>query len=140
MATKDNGNGKRDHMDPLLMHHTVTCKDDPEMLALLMGEEAGGERSANSIQQIRSAARSIGHWARNGFAKVSDEQYRLRLDICLSCNHLHDPGLKMQPDLNVPSYRAKCGLCGCPLRRKAKMATENCPDTSFSQSGRWPTV
>lgn len=61
------------------------------------------------------AKASVKH-AADGFTKVSEETYDKRTSICQSC-----PLLK----------EGECGLCGCPIERKALWASEACPD------GKW---
>jgi len=58
----------------------------------------------------------LGHagvkWSLAGFPARSEADYRLYLSICKSCEFYK---------------RNRCTLCGCNLRYKIAMATEDCP-------------
>lgn len=51
-------------------------------------------------------------WTAAGRPHRTTEEQASTLAICQSCEHFDAD---------------KCGLCGCWLRQKIKMATENCP-------------
>ncbi|VTS05327.1 DUF6171 family protein [Tuwongella immobilis] len=55
----------------------------------------------------------------DGRVKVTEEQYRIRLETC---------------DLCPIRNGEKCGLCGCPVEAKALLRSEDCP------SSKWPEI
>lgn len=57
--------------------------------------------------------------ARTGLKLVGDDEYELRLSKCMVCPH---------------RVFDKCGLCGCPVDKKASWASSECPD------GQWGAV
>lgn len=62
---------------------------------------------------------AVARHAGSGFAKVSNETYEGRLAACLNCPWLSKRGMA-------------CEKCGCPVEKKARWASESCPE------GRWP--
>jgi hypothetical protein len=55
--------------------------------------------------------KALVRWARSGFKMSKEEAKRTR--ICLRCTYNND---------------GVCDLCGCVLKYKVKMFTEECPD------------
>jgi len=121
--------------DPLFLHHLQTCRDDPGMLAILLrGTESSSPRHS-SADLLRHAGVALARWSASGFRRADDELFGKRLATCHGCEHL------TSPHGNTALYRitgtnrvepSVCGLCGCDVKRKARLATEQCPD------GRWP--
>lgn len=60
---------------------------------------------------------------RNRDPLVSPDQYIVRITTCYGCRHYI-----------VDSQQ--CGLCTCFIPLKAKLSTEQCPDTP----SRWPVL
>jgi hypothetical protein len=84
---------------------------------------------------VRKAAGSLLAWARSGFETVDDDTYAARIATCEACPHLG-----AAPELIV--YKLKldsetdmrtCKRCGCVARRKARLATESCPDLRWAK-------
>ena len=50
---------------------------------------------------------------------VSTDEWKARLAVCVKCDHFQKATSTTQPT---------CGLCGCIVKAKAWMATEDCPD------------
>ncbi|WP_067968000.1 hypothetical protein [Nocardiopsis trehalosi] len=123
--------------DPLFLHHLMVCKDDPEMLALLLGKndaEFEADRVRSDRELLAGAGTAMARWAAGGFTRVDDENYKERLATCSSCEHLTEPPKRfVYSVLKATGKKTVCGLCGCDVRRKARLATEHCPD------GRWRT-
>jgi len=135
--------------DPTFVHHLQVCASHPRMLDMLLREVAhesqptASEESATSsdhadtpsnLELMGRASRAVARWAASGFSRLSDEDYRKRLSECSTCEHLaHAPNRVLYQVVNPSPQNAKtiCGLCGCDVRRKARLATEHCPD------GRW---
>lgn len=55
-------------------------------------------------------------WAKEGFPVRSKEEIASLKEVCSTCEHFS---------------QGRCGLCGCYLKVKLRLATESCPD------GRW---
>ncbi|WP_084962899.1 hypothetical protein [Thermoactinospora rubra] len=127
--------------DPATLHHLAACRHDPQMLDLVLtavpatGRTPAGAAGEHSTAVLLArAGKAVARWAASGFAQAPDEVFRQRRQACLTCEHLGPP----PPGL--PSWmtrfgdeRTHCGLCGCSVVQKARMATETCPD------GRWGT-
>ena len=74
-------------------------------------------------------AKSLAAWGATGFTHVDEAAFSRRVSACRSCPHA-----KQAPE--TLAYRlagagkadpSMCGLCGCPIQRKARMSTESCP-------------
>lgn len=131
--------------DPTFLHHLRVCSGDPRMLDILLREVAHGTRAESAAvrhdtgipsdrELVARASRALARWAVSGFSRVTDEDYRDRLSRCSACEHLvRPPSRVLYQVVSRPQQDARtiCGLCGCDVRRKARLATEHCPD------GRW---
>ncbi|TLS45367.1 hypothetical protein FE633_14940 [Streptomyces montanus] len=130
--------------DPLFLHHLELCKDQPEMLDMLLGEsndrnggKAGIGLSASpqrppapgNAELLGRAGAALGRWIASGFGRVTDDEYRARLATCGECEHLTvPPRAGFYRLMGATDEKTVCGLCGCDTRRKAWLATEQCPD------------
>jgi hypothetical protein len=115
--------------------------DNPPRRLNVSGDDAA-EQSATEL--LAKAAKSLWAWSRSGLQKVSDETYRGRLAACAACPHRKQP-----PQRAIYGIAAKlagggadrhvCGLCGCLIATKARMASEACPDLDPLRPGftRW---
>ena len=73
----------------------------------------------NLIDKAKSLGTAAVNWAaKDGFQKVSDEQFQERKNICLAC-----------PSWDQTAYNnmGKCKLCGCSSM-KLYMPHSACPD------------
>ena len=75
------------------------------------------------IRLLSNFIKETGKYIANGRPQVTPLQYKERLDICDTCEHLR-------------KTRFSCGLCGCYLGTKAKWATTSCPD----KPERWSEI
>jgi hypothetical protein len=128
-------------VDPLFLHHLVNCKSDSFMLQLLFRESSMSavELSKNHInnsQLFKSAVSAAIKWLSTGARFTAEDEYEARIHICFSCPNMSKP--PTSPLYSLLNTRYICGLCGCDIERKAKLDTEACPDTEYSESGRWP--
>ncbi|MDT0443518.1 hypothetical protein [Streptomyces johnsoniae] len=122
--------------DPLFLHHLELCRDDPELLDVLL---ASADRSARPVvrdigtpELLSRAGAAVARWAASGFRRVSEEVYQSRTAACRSCVHLSYPPRKGIYRLaGSAQEKSVCGQCGCDVRRKAWLPAERCPD------GRW---
>lgn len=56
-----------------------------------------------------------------GIDKADEKLVITRLSICKGCEYLK------YKEINGKIYSVKCGHCGCYLKHKLKLSTENCP-------------
>jgi len=70
---------------------------------------------------VKQFTSEITHYVKNGMPNVSASEYQDRLEACNTCPHKKE---------------STCGLCGCVIALKAKMATSDCPD----DPPRWPEI
>jgi hypothetical protein len=127
--------------DELYLHHIMVCKDDKELLGLLLKEPAGKDVAKalpTDSEIVSKLSHSLYNWARLGFSKASLEEYKGRLESCNSCPYKVKPDGRMLYKLVKPNYI--CQLCGCDIERKAALQTESCPDKSYGKDGRWQTI
>ena len=67
------------------------------------------------MERVESFFKALYNWARSGF-KTSRRIADKRMDICMLC----------------PEYKnGVCSDCGCILRLKTKMLSENCPQNKW---------
>jgi hypothetical protein len=132
--------------DPSFAHHLELCKSDPDMRRIVLAEATSNSTSRTSQEQLSDAAvvarasAAVARWALAGFGRVSQREYRRRLAICGTCEHLTDPPDSVLYALMSRRARTICGLCGCDVRRKAWLKSEQCPDRDFGEGGRWPST
>lgn len=55
---------------------------------------------------------------------VTPAQRKERLAVCLTCEHFQPATSKIGP---------RCGLCGCFVKAKTWLATEDCPDNRWTK-------
>lgn len=72
--------------------------------------------------RAKNLAGAMARWVMAGFPRVTDAVFAARLEQCANCEHL------------VNESHCKHPQCGCPVSRKASLATEACP------IGRWSAV
>jgi hypothetical protein len=131
--------------DPEFLHHLEVCRSDPQMLHIILTESGcTTSMQTRTLAQPSGAALAaraslaVARWATSGFGRLDPEKYRQRLSICSSCEHLVEPPSTLLYKIgSKPGTKSVCGLCGCDVRRKAWLATENCPDRSAGEGGRW---
>ncbi len=69
------------------------------------------------IQKAVSVTKAGIRWVVAGFPSVLGAQYERRLQACKDCRHYNE---------------GECRLCGCPVKRKALLGTEDCPVEKWS--------
>ena len=80
-----------------------------------MNDEAHYSGPPNFFNMVKNFSSEVVKFAKSGFKYVNPEEYEERLDTCIKCPHVKNPGLR-------------CGLCGCNMQLKAKWKTSHCPD------------
>ena len=125
--------------DPVFLHRLKSCKSDPRMLKIVLNEVRESPTPQQSdipaLELVGRATMALARWSASGFQQVDDNSYEQRHAICYACEHLTIPAgnlLLYKLMLTNRAAAPTCGLCGCDVRRKARMTTEQCPD------GRWP--
>lgn len=126
-------------------HNLLVSRRQPGLLAYLLAHPprqgvAGGAAPRSSIDLARKASVALWEWARTGFSTVDDATFHKRLDACGGC-----PQQTERPEgllHRIAGGRADgkiCGLCGCPLSRKALLESEGCPEPHPTKPGltRW---
>ena len=120
----------------------VLSRHQPDLLNRLFSAHANRAYAQRAVSPpttlgaLRKAAGSLIEWARSGFEEVGAEVFAARTVICGACPHLVAPPelLIYKLKLSTEKDMRVCDLCGCVARRKARLATERCPD------GRWQTA
>ena len=83
--------------------------------------EAPKHEPPGLLRQTWSFAVAFAKWASSGFKTPQAPDLKARLDACAQCEH---------------NKAQRCELCGCFIKAKAGMGTEDCPDNP----SRWPTL
>lgn len=73
------------------------------------------------FELVKQFTSEMAHYVKNGMPNCTAQQYQERLEACNVCPHKKE---------------STCGLCGCVITLKAKMATSGCPDNP----SRWPVI
>ena len=81
---------------------------------------SGTKTVMNALGALARAAKAL---AVGEELLVMPEQRKERLDVCVKCEHFRPATSKIGP---------MCGLCGCLVKMKAWLATEQCP------AEKWP--
>lgn len=84
-------------------------------------------KEPNLVNKAKSLGTAAVNWAtKDGFHKVSEQQYMERKNICLACPHW---------DSTAYNNSGKCKLCGCSVM-KLYMPHSKCPDNP----PRWNSI
>jgi hypothetical protein len=121
--------------------------DDPANERFAPPEEAPAdvaeeeEAPASNLALLGRAARSLALWGKAGFTHADEATQAHRLAACAACPHARRAPETLAYRLAGGSGSDKgiCGLCGCPVARKARMSTESCPGEHPEKAGhtRW---
>jgi hypothetical protein len=112
----------------------LDSRRDPAMLQRLLASPPAlpqdDAKPPSAFLLARRATFALARWARTGFATVDTVQLERRQAACRACPHREAPAVERDaPRTTVAQALGSCGLCGCPLARKTRMASERCPDT-----------
>jgi hypothetical protein len=123
----------------------LVSRRQPSLLAYLLAHPprkavTGGAAPGSNLDLARKASVALWEWARTGFSTVDDATFHKWLDACAGCPHQTE-----RPDgllHRIAGGRADgkiCGICGCPLSRKALLGSEGCPERHPTKPGltRW---
>ena len=78
------------------------------------GECRNNNQLPSTTQMAKNLAKATKDHVRGGLKTVSEEEIKQRLDICGDCEHY------------IP-HSARCKLCGCFTKFKAKLKSGGCP-------------
>jgi hypothetical protein len=111
----------------------------PEPMPDPSGPRLSGVKRDSSAAAVARAATSLAKWGATAFESVEHGEAERRLVVCRACPHVESIDAAPAITRLTTSEVAICGLCGCPLGRKARMASEQCPDADPHQPGlnRW---
>ena len=74
---------------------------------------------ASILQMIKNYSVDTWDYITEGCPPTPKDEYNKRIEICNNC-----------PSIIHETF--KCSVCGCPMAKKAKRQTSNCP------LGKWP--
>ena len=72
------------------------------------------------FKMISNFSKELGTYIAQGAPNVTEEDYKERLETCLTC-----PSLKRDA--------MRCLTCGCKLEKKAKWKTADCPENKWKK-------
>jgi hypothetical protein len=70
------------------------------------------------LKQFGTFVGSMKKWAKSGFSKVNNKEFKKRLDLCKSCEWWDSEGF---------AKTGRCMKCGCSTQAKLRLKTEKCP-------------
>lgn len=128
--------------DESYAHNLLVSRRHPAFLTHLLKNPPPTARrqEPSNFALVQRAAMAMWAWARTGFATVDDATFENRYGTCQQCPHLQAKPDKLLHKIAGGEGDGKvCGLCGCPALRKARLATEACPDPHPTKPGlnRW---
>ena len=80
---------------------------------------ANMKKKPSILQKAVNFSKATAKHVMDGSRKVDDKDFSIRMEACLSCDHI----IKKDPKT--------CGLCGCVLKVKARWRTSDCPDNRW---------
>jgi hypothetical protein len=83
------------------------------------------DSSPTLVGMAKSFLESAAKFAASGFRVTPIDKLTERLAICQACEHLKPEGF---------GGTGQCGVCGCSIKAKTRMATTDCP------AGKWGPV
>jgi hypothetical protein len=82
-------------------------------LMVLSRDDADKQQPPGTFRKALNFSKALAEHAKDGMRLVDDETWKGRLELCTLCpNRFYD----------------SCGLCGCPVDKKASWASSECPD------------
>ncbi len=121
--------------DPVFLANLLVCWKDDFMYDLLV-KQIKSTITISDTEILKKSSKSIINWIKGGMKFSSDSTYQKRIKTCNICEHVSSPSDSI---LYKISHTEKiCTLCGCDIKKKAKLLTEKCPDNLTVANGRWP--
>jgi hypothetical protein len=142
---------RRALVDSTFEHRLLVSRNAPKFLAALFKDPGNARYEVaaaadpagappSNLQLIGSAAKALAAWSATGFSRVEPDVLERRLAACQACPNLMEPKRLLQQIAGAARSGASvCGLCGCPVRRKARLPSEACPAAHPTKPGvtRW---
>lgn len=127
--------------DPLYATHLFASRNAPRFFDMLIARPPlrADDADTNGETILAKFADSMKNWARAGFRQAAKEVTEARLAACQACPNLKGPKGSLMNRLSKAAGLgdSQCGLCGCYVAAKARMATETCPDIAPDKTTRW---
>lgn len=126
--------------DGIYLAMLIGARNEPETLASLVHDAPSAHAPPpTSPALVLRAVRALGRWASAGFTLLDDEARNRRIAACRACPNLGRPGGALAHRLVMDESASICGLCGCPVDRKAALPTETCGAEDPASPGldRW---
>jgi hypothetical protein len=129
--------------NPTYANNLLICRREPGLLQHLLSHPPKPKDELSVSDLLSKGALALMNWARAGFTVVDDEVYRRRLEACQQCPELKTPAESKRLLYELVgvngSDKAMCALCGCAVKRKARLTTERCPAAHPLMAGhtRW---
>ena len=132
--------------DDLYAHYLLSCRDTPQFLAHLIANppirpEIASSVDGSVVTLLVRATHALWRWGRAGFETSDDVTFQRRYNACRTCpNRMDAPGdLSYRLVLAGSDDNSVCRACGCAVVRKARLASESCPEEHPTIPGmtRW---
>lgn len=98
-------------------------------------------KAKSDIEILQKVSVTLVNWAKTGFAIADEATYQKRLQHCMQCPNIADAPPKVIYKIITAnqSNEKMCQLCGCIVSKKARIASESCPDMHphLDQWTRW---
>lgn len=96
----------------------------------------------STMRLLANAVRSVFRLRRVVSESASSAEVERRLSICRACPHIVSDKVIPKIVRATTTETSACGLCGCPLMRKARRLNARCPnaDPSHLNVNRWGQV
>ncbi|MQA19851.1 hypothetical protein [Rugamonas rivuli] len=119
---------------PTLLRKLLASPGNAAFAEAAVAADSADIAAVPALATVGHAVAAMGRWAASGFATLSVDQAEARMAVCRPCAHytaapknlLYGLTFDAAVDMNI------CSACGCVARRKAKLASEDCP------KGYWP--
>jgi len=96
----------------------------------------------STMRLLANAVRSVFRSRKVVSESASSAEVERRLSICRACPNIVSDGVIPKIVRATTTETSACGLCGCPLMRKARKLNARCPDADPSRLNvnRWGQV
>jgi hypothetical protein len=125
--------------DETYARNLLVCRRTPPLLDHLL-RNPPGVHEHSTLELLGRASEALLRWSRTGFATVDADTYARRTAACDGCPHLLRPEVPARLVRIAGGERPRvCGLCGCPVAKKARLTSEACPGEHPDHPGltRW---
>jgi len=121
----------------------LTCRKEPAFLKILLDNPVRTtpqieETRKRPVEILKKVSVALAKWGKIGFSTASEDVFEARLRACVGCPHIRQIS-SSDAAYKLMNTRAKCGLCGCDVEKKARMSSEECPGADPNAFGynRW---